>query len=177
MRPLSFVSFQLGLVAVAPLAWCVSSASAQMMISPEWISAYAGAPAAREAAPGDPEMEPVVSLASLVLALSEALGDGSLVLGPKAALAIELQLRALVDQPVLPRAEADRIASELAGLLEPRQLIVLSGIARDRNYAANSRLLGAESATANPFYDPGSIPGFGARFVLAHLTAALRPAD
>jgi hypothetical protein len=106
MYPTSFVSLRLGLVAVAPLAWCVSHASAQMIVYPELIAAHAALPGTREAAREDPAMEPVVSLASLVLALGESPGDGSLTLGPRAARAAGLRLTTLLDTPVPSRAEA-----------------------------------------------------------------------
>lgn len=170
------LSLRTGFLCGILLAALTHRASAQVTLHPELLVSYAAWSAPREAAPGDPSLEPVVALSSLVLSLAEGLGSGEVKLEPQVALAVELQLASLIDSPVLPRADAARRVGELADALGSRHLIALLATSRKMNFDARPDLLGADAATANPFYNPDSLPGYAARFVLAHIRDVLRPA-
>ena len=171
------VSIRFGAFLIASALFISARASAQLMVLPDVIASYAAWPATREAAPDDPAMEPVVSLASLVIALGDGLGSGAITLDSRTALSLQLHLTELIDLPVLARSEAGRRAAELTDILESRQLITLVSLSQKRNYAGRADLLGAGAATANPFYNPALLPGYAARFILAHIDATLRPAE
>lgn len=170
------LSFRFGVLLGILLAALTHRASAQITVHPELLVSYAAWSAPREVAPGDPSLEPVVALSSLVMSLAEGVGAGDIRLEPRVALAVEFQLASLIDSPVLPRTDAARRAGELADALGSRHLIALLAVSRKMNFASRPDLLGADAATANPFYNPDSLPGYAARFVLAHIRDVLRPA-
>lgn len=118
-----------------------------------------------------PELEPVVSLSTLVIAMHEADAAGELKLEGDTRDALGEWLAGLTDSLVLPRHEARRHIDELLALLPSRALGVVISYTQRRPYERASEWLGSAAPRFNPFYNPESLPGWAARDLAAKLRA------
>ncbi len=163
------VAVWIATISVAPLA------GAQVVVPTDFLVAVAAWPQAPEPAPAEPMDEPVVMLASLVLALDGALADGGLGLDAGTEEAVVRLLEVLVDGPVLTRDDARRRTAALLALFDGEALRRLVGYSQRRDYAEVSYLLGSEAVPFNPFYSAETLPGRAARAILRRLTGLATP--
>jgi hypothetical protein len=113
----------------------------------------------------NPELEPVVALSSLVVALWLAETKSNLALKEETRAALGARLETLINSIVLPRRTAQHEGESLIASLPAESLPVVFAHLR-RPYSRRIDWLGGDLPRFNPFYDPNSLPGWAARELL-----------